>query len=223
MLPSITAHELTSNDLEAIADAHMAAFPDSALAILGVEAVKRYYAWQFAGNHTLYALGATIDDQLVGFCFGGVFRGALSGFLRANRGFLVRRLFFRPWLLLNARVRDRFVFSLARTLSARLRRPHASKPVEFLPPQRFGILSIATHPAVQGRGVGRCLLEEMERIAKAEGYWIMSLTVHPSNAQAIGFYEHLGWTKITNTDGEWAGLMLKTLSQAPPSMEMTEP
>lgn len=215
------AIELTRDDLSAIVAVHMVAFPQGAITFLGEEAVRRYYAWQFEGAHNLYPFGAYIDGQLAGFCFGGTFHGALGGYLRANRGFLIRRILFHPWLLLTSRVRDRFLFSLRYTFHLTSRRMSVQKetPTQPTNPTHFySILSIATHPASQGLGVGRCLLERSERTAIEQGFSKMSLTVHVGNTQAIGFYEHLGWVKILEKNGEWAGRMHKSLSSSPTEM-----
>lgn len=74
---------LTTSDLPHIVRVHRAAFPDSALTKLGSEAVRRYYLWLLIGPHDAVNVGAfDLENVLVGFCFGGKFRGALSGFLQ---------------------------------------------------------------------------------------------------------------------------------------------
>lgn len=45
---------------------------------------------------------------MLGFYFGGIFRGALSGFVQKNRKFLVLQVLRRPWLIFtNSIYRDR--------------------------------------------------------------------------------------------------------------------
>src|SRR5262249_51814901 len=95
----ISTRPLRQEDLPEMTRIHLEAFPDSALTALGQEAVQRYYAWQLSGVHQLVGLGADLDSRLVGFCLGGVFRGALSGFLRQNRRYLIVRLLTHPWLI----------------------------------------------------------------------------------------------------------------------------
>ena len=75
---------LKLHDLPAVSQIHLAAFPNSALSKLGPEAIRRYYEWQLTGPHDVTALGSFLDDKLVGFCFGGIFRGAMSGYLYKN-------------------------------------------------------------------------------------------------------------------------------------------
>jgi ribosomal protein S18 acetylase RimI-like enzyme len=77
-------------------------------------------------------------------------------------------------------------------------------------PAPFGVLSIATDPGLHGRGVGRLLMAETERIARQRGVPEMGLSVHPTNHQAIRFYEGLGWYRVPPA-GEWGGHMRKRL------------
>lgn len=210
---------LTKLDLAHIAAVHVRAFPASALTGLGTEAVQRYYLWQLSGPHDAVALGAFADIQLVGFCFGGVFRGALGGFLRTNRAFLVRQVLMRPWLLSNPLFRDRLTNGL--NILRRVHRQSVLPTPPATPAVRsFGILSIAVNPDIQGGGVGRRLLAEAEQQARQRGFAQMHLTVHPSNTQAIRFYERMGWEQIIGSDG-WRGAMRKLLETPPVDLVIT--
>ncbi len=75
---------LEAADLPALVEIHKAAFPDSALTRLGREAIRRYYEWQLIGPHDVVALGARQGPDLVGFCFGGTFRGATVGWVEGG-------------------------------------------------------------------------------------------------------------------------------------------
>lgn len=202
---------LEAADLPRVAEIHLAAFPDSALTMLGVEAVRRYYEWLLTGPHECFALGALVKADIMGFCFGGVFQGALSGFLRQNRAFLLGRILTRPWLSMNPLFRDRASLGL-RTLrsfgrnSASTREDYSkAKPVS-----PFGILGVAVHPDSHGNGIGRALMFEAERIARSCDFKEMQLTVQMNNHRAISFYEGLSWQK-TLLQGAWHGEMRKTL------------
>jgi ribosomal protein S18 acetylase RimI-like enzyme len=195
---------LTKEDLPGVVEVHVRAFPTAATTRLGRGAVLRYYQWQLLGPHDVVALGAFRDGQLAGFCFAGVFRGALSGYLRKNRAFLASRLLLRPWLIGSDLFRDRLRLA-ARSLLGRQPAP-ASGPA----PAPFGVLSIATDPDLHGGGVGRLLMAETERIARERGVPEMGLSVHPSNHQAIRFYEGLGWIRVPPGQG-WEGKMRKRL------------
>ncbi|WP_322506762.1 GNAT family N-acetyltransferase [Anaerolinea sp.] len=203
---TITIRNLEREHLSRVAQIHIRAFQDRALSSLGEEAVRRYYEWQLTGPHDAIAIGAFEEGNLLGFCFAGVFRGALSGFLRKNRGFLFTRLILRPWLLMNPLIRER----VAQTLKI-LRKP--SRPVSVhnpVPQRSFGILAIAVDPTVQRKGVGQILMEESERVALERGFPQMHLTVATDNHKAVAFYEKLGWKKMLD-DGKWEGRMIKEL------------
>jgi ribosomal protein S18 acetylase RimI-like enzyme len=212
MGPTLTINNLDIDDLPAIVRIHCEVFGNSALTRLGAEAVRRYYKWQLNGPHDVVALGVYCGNTLAGFCFGGVFRGALSGFLQANRSFLIRRVLTHPWLLANPIFRDRLVVGV-RTL-----RHFRKKPLITSIPQpahlerSFGILAIAVDPVFQRTGVGKILIQASESQAARQGFARMHLTVQIDNLQAIRFYERTGWEKISETRA-WNGRMSKMLSR----------
>lgn len=201
------------SDLDAVTAIHLAAFPDSALTKLGHEAIRRYYEWQMVGPHDAVNIGVFEDGQLLGFCFGGVFRGALGGFLEKNRDFLIRRVISRPWLILiNPLFRERALFAARRVLKRPPPKSSSSNVStnKSTPDRHFGILSIAVDPQFRGSGVAQLLMEYSEEAAKQRGFTRMGLTVHPSNTRAVRFYEKVGWKK-DHVDGKWSGRMSKTL------------
>lgn len=73
---------VSAENLSEIARVHLAAFPDSAITLLGEEAARRYYHWLLAGPHDCLAVCAVDGQDLSGFLFGGTFRGAMTGFLK---------------------------------------------------------------------------------------------------------------------------------------------
>lgn len=75
----------------------------------------------------------------------------------------------------------------------------------------FGILSIAVSNDFQGFGIGKKLMLDAEEEAAKCGYKIMNLTVHPSNENAVRFYEKLKWEKISRENKAWKGQMVKKL------------
>lgn len=203
--PGLRIAPLSPADLPAIVALHTRAFPDAALTAFGPEALRRYYHWLLDGPHDAALTGAWQHQSLVGFCAAGVFRGAMSGFLRANRAYLAAHVLRHPRLALNPLVRDRIAAALRITLKfSRLGQTAASSA----PAPSFGILSIATDPSVRGAGVGRALMADAENRARRGRHPRMNLTVHPDNAHAIRFYEQLGWTR---TGEPWTGAMTREL------------
>jgi ribosomal protein S18 acetylase RimI-like enzyme len=207
MSTSLSIRVIEVVDLPAVAAIHLDAFPTSALTKLGPDAVRRYYQWQLEGPHEVTALAALTDGRLAGFCFGGVFQGAMAGFLRKNRLFLMWRVVTHPWLLFNSLFRDRVGVAIhsARMQMHRAKRASGQKQ---RPAKRFGILSIGVDPAFQGMGVGTALMARAEDVARHNGFDAMDLTVDPENLQAVNFYTRLGWTKVVTAE-RWTGLMRK--------------
>ena len=69
--------------------------------------------------------------------------------------------------------------------------------VLFRPNARAARLySIAVDPLAAGRGVGRALLAEAERVARARGIEAVRLEVREHNARALGLYRSCGYHPI---------------------------
>lgn len=209
-----TARQITSADLLAIARVHMLAFPNSALTSLGPEAVRRYYHWQLTGPHDGVALCIAEGGELTAFCFGGIYRGALGGFLRNNRRYLIWCLATRPWILANKVIRQQ-IGAAIRSLGSQYSLRSRTTPVPAPMPRKasFGILSIAVHPRKGGTGQGHYLMSVLEREAKEREFAGMQLTVSPKNHHAIRFYERLGWSRKLEPSGIWSGAMRKDFLQ----------
>lgn len=200
---------LNEGDLNEVTCIHLKAFPGRALSLLGAEGVQRYYAWQLNGPHEAVALGVFLDEKLVGFCFGGVFHGALSGFLKQNKKYLTWQVLTHPWLAANPLFRQRL--NLAQTILGGQKSTQPTQPVSQ--PKSFGILAIAVDPEFQGQGYGKELSKAAEAIALERGFSRMHLTVDIDNVQAISFYECSGWEKRLKDDAAWTGQMTKDLSK----------
>ena len=205
--------KLTIDDLSSVSEVHLRAFKGRALSTLGKEAVRRYYEWQLLGPHQSICLGAFNDNNLAGFCFGGVFRSATSGFLRKNKWYLTLRVITHPWLIASPIFRERLELGL-RILrnNPKEHKVTSINKSEMAQIQSFGILAIGVDPRYQGFGYGKKLMMEEEKNAIEQGFQRMQLSVDKNNYHAIGFYESLGWKKEFSLNGNWSGLMIKWLS-----------
>jgi ribosomal protein S18 acetylase RimI-like enzyme len=210
---SVQISTLELGDLPRVSEIHLAAFPNSALTMLGAEAVRRYYEWLLTGPHECLALGASVKADIRGFCFAGVFSGAMSGFLRRNRAFLFGRVLSRPQLCMNPLFRNRATAG-ARILRRFGRQPSNTPSAADGPVTKsvspFGILAIAVHPDSKGQGIGKALMFEAEQTARRRDFKEMQLTVEMTNHRAVSFYESLSWTKTLH-QGAWHGEMRKVL------------
>ncbi|MGZ3553627.1 MAG: GNAT family N-acetyltransferase [Vulcanimicrobiaceae bacterium] len=212
----VLLRSLDVSDLDAIVATHSAAFPKSAMTKLGREAVRRYYAWQFEGPHENYPFGVLVDGTLAGFCFGGIFPSAISGFLQRNRVFLTWRVVTHPWLLANPLFRGRLESGLAMLKSlgrGASPTPAPPPPAPGEPKRPFDILSIAVDPRFQRMGLGKIMMAEAQAIALRNGFHVMTLFVNRDNEQAIRFYEAIGWERAL-MKGVWRGNMVKWLNSA---------
>lgn len=204
---------LAKSHLEAVAAVHCASFPGSMLTNFGPEAVRRYYLWQMGSSDELYTFGAFVETELAGFCFGGIVPTAISGFVRHNKWFLLSKVIRRPWLAANPLFRERFKTGLR--VLARKQKPPAAPAAADVPKRPFDILSIAVHPRFQGTGVGRSIMAAAQDAALLNGFHVMTLMVHPSNDQALRFYERLGWERAL-MNGVWRGNMVNWLKRKTP-------
>jgi ribosomal protein S18 acetylase RimI-like enzyme len=178
---------------------------------LGKEAVRRYYEWQLAGPHDYEFIGMFDNGILQGYAVGGISRGAMSGFLKQNRAFLVCEVLKRPWLLLGKEFRHRIVVGL-RALVPKPRPRNAGSLKS--PARSFGILAIAISPEFQGKGIGKLLMDYLEIAATKRGFSRMHLTVASGNKNAIAFYHRLCWKR--QSGGVDSHKMEKELLARPP-------
>ena len=205
-----TIAPILDHDLPAVALVHTRAFLDSALTRLGPEAVRRYYEWQLHGPHEHHCIGVFQQDCLVGFAVGGIARGALAGFVKKNKWFLLGQIFRKPGLVFSGRGRRAIVSAFLAL--RRFRKPSkVPLPEKLERPKSFGILAIAVDPVCQGKGVGLQLMEHLERIARNHHFPRMHLSVNVKNIQAIRFYEKLSWVR-GGANPVWNGFMEKHLS-----------
>jgi GNAT superfamily N-acetyltransferase len=75
------------------------------------------------------------------------------------------------------------------------------------------IRSMAIVPSARGQGIGKILLEEVERFAKAAGFQRMLLSTTPFLYGAIRLYEHFGFERTGNGPHELAGTPLFTMEK----------
>lgn len=197
-------------DFESVVRIHRAAFPRNALSRLGRGSVRRYYLWQLTGPHAVTSLLARVGNVPAGFLVGGIFQGALSGFLWKNKLFLMSRLLGKPWLVADWRFRKsiKVAYGIGLRFLNRLSPEHPV--IKQSKTHQFTVLVVAVHPSFQRYGVGKQLMRNAEQCARDGGWAEVHLTVEPQNDRAIQFYEGLGYLRIFN-NGEWRGRMMKIL------------
>ena len=207
---SVVQVQGSEQHLSALARLHARSFPDSALTKLGHNALMRYYAWQLSDVHDSIALIAQYESRPVGFCVGGTFRGALSGFVRHNIRFLIMRIIIRPSMLLHGAVWRRIPLAGLSLWRGMRDPPVRPRPTE----QRFGIQAIGVDPSARRLGAGRALMDAAESIARSRGAAVMTLSVGRDNASAIRFYSALGWQMSSVAVTHGAVSMVKSIDAA---------
>jgi ribosomal-protein-alanine N-acetyltransferase len=58
------------------------------------------------------------------------------------------------------------------------------------------LLNITVHPQLQGRHIGRIMLDKVIELARQNGMRSILLEVRPSNRRAIAIYKHCGFSEI---------------------------
>ena len=58
------------------------------------------------------------------------------------------------------------------------------------------LLNITVRPTLQGKKLGRCLLDKVIALTRAAKMQSMLLEVRPSNPHALAFYQHVGFEQI---------------------------
>ena len=210
MQNKIQINKLDYSSLYEVSEIHLASFRNSALSKLGKEVVLRYYQRQLKDSSKLHAIGAYMDGKMIGYCFGGIFGGAVSDYLYKNKAFLIKQLLLRPWLLLSPTYFRKVLGGLLALINFTRNKNRAIAGQAAPEPNDFWILSIASSPKARGLGVGKRLMEYSEEYARNQDFKKMFLTVNPKNTNAIRFYEHIGWVKDANTQN-WQGRMKKDL------------
>ena len=215
-MDKIVIRAVKEADLSDITRIHIASFKDRALSQMGFSTVRRYYAWLLTGFSMIHPVCAVNQEGIIaGYCFSGLYAGSFSGFLKNNKGFLIKQILKRPRLLFNPIVQEQARLALKTLYKiARYDRKNKSESVvadrkehgEI--PTFLGILSIAVDPVYQRLGIAGEMMASVKKWAIDTGFKGMNLSVHQDNLAAIRFYEKLGFNKVSHTE-EWKGEMRK--------------
>ncbi|HOX83487.1 MAG TPA: GNAT family N-acetyltransferase [Chryseolinea sp.] len=197
-----------TEDLEKIAACHVAAFPASLSSALGQKYVMKMLGWYLSSENT-FLFYIESEGQCLGYCgvmikktwgVGSASSMAQFSFDQALRSFIVR-----PWLVLHAELRAKYVF-IGRNLWTRLKRlvnrnqKNTSTNSTIFEPY-VALVVIGVKPDEHGKGYGSLLLQEFEKRTVELGYTKMLLSVLTDNSKAIKSYKRNGWV-ITLVNGK---------------------
>lgn len=74
------------------------------------------------------------------------------------------------------------------------------------------IRSMAVRPSIRGRGIGKLLLQRVEKFAAANHYKRLILNTTPFLASAIRLYEQCGF-QLTGSERDWFGTTLRLMAK----------
>ena len=207
----IKLRTIRKEDVSIISDIHIKAFQSSLLTKLGFRVVSKYYLWQLLNENEVYPmLVENENNEILGYCFGGVFKAALVGFIMHNKFIILKSILLKPSIVFNwsniIKIKDAiFTILLKKLLPLKHKNLENNEKIQY-----FGILAIAITPEFKRQGIGKLLIDDFESTAKKKGFNNLRLSVDVENLAAINFYEKLGWEKFQKNN-MWDGLMVKAI------------
>lgn len=174
----------TVNDVDTIIKIHLDAFKGFFLTSLGAQFLKFYYSCFIKSNETV-----TVVAEENGVIYG------FSASTKVCKGFNSRLI--KSNLFAFAILSLKMLFTTPKSL-LRLVKNLTKKGESVEDDEDYAELySIGVSKAAQGKGVGKLLLAESERVMKAEGVQRVSLTTDfYNNEQAVGFYHSMGYETL---------------------------
>ena len=177
----VEVKEISIKDINALVIVHKRAFPDFFLTSLGDRFLSLYYKTVKKNNQGIL-LGYYRKEKLLGFCAATMVSTSFhSRLIKENLldySFIAfRLLFFRPLAI------------------ARLYKNLVKKGSSIKDKGNYAeLLSIAVDTSCQGEGIGKKMLNELEKIVIERGGDCLSLTTDfEDNAKAQGFYTSIGY------------------------------
>lgn len=210
----------STTDLPIIAHCHMAAFPESLTTQFGHSFVTQMLGWYLSGNNK-FLFWIEEDGKCIGYCGGHVMDGtdaygAGSGMTQFGFNAALIAFIKKPWLLVHPEVRKKYAF-MFRNIKHRFKRlmgiPEPIQPIEQFKETHLleaGLVVIGVLPTYQGKGIGKMLLTEFDRIAIQMGAKQVSLSVRKINEAAIVAYKKNGYT--IQMEDETSYIMKKKLT-----------
>lgn len=174
----------TTNDVDTIVKIHLDAFKGFFLTSLGGQFLKFYYSCFIKSNETV-TMVAEENGVIYGF----------SASTKVCKGFNSRLI--KSNLFAFAILSLKMLFTTPKSL-LRLVKNLTKKGDSVEDNEDYAELySIGVSKAAQGKGVGKLLLAESERVMKSEGVQRVSLTTDfYDNEQTVGFYHSMGYETL---------------------------
>ena len=188
-------------DLQAIANCHRSAFPESLSSKLGLSYCRKMLSF-YLENERGILFHLEEGGVVFGYC-GGIRNripgqhGSATSMTQHTFRSLVLNLMFRPWLIFHHEILANFPLIIKNiklrfyTTNRSKSQPQPSSIKEFIP--SMGLVVIGVSPKHQGKGYGSLLLKDFEERASKEEFTRIHLSVNKNNSQAIAAYKKNGW------------------------------
>lgn len=172
---------VNKEDILDISLIHLKAFKDFFLSRLGKDFLFTYYN-AIRINDRGILLGCFEDDVLLGFCAATTLSAGFNTYLIKNNAIQFTKTGLR------------FLFTKPNAL-VRLVRNFIKRSPSIADEGNYAeLLSIGVSPTIQGRGVGKLLLFELENELKAKNVRQLSLTTdYYNNNKTLKFYQTTGY------------------------------
>ncbi|RUM50247.1 MAG: hypothetical protein DSY47_02235 [Hydrogenothermus sp.] len=189
--------KIEKQHLELIAKLHKENFSDEHTTFyLGEDLLKKYYK-QFLNRQDIFFLGIEKNGRIVGIILGGdkdILAFCRKQFLENYKNLLmkdiIRSVLITPYFaykLFYERIFLKFFYKEKIFDKINLE-------------NSYNILSIVVDKKERGKGLGKLLVDEFEKVCKENNKEYLTLSVRKSNKNAISFYKKVGFIPYKETN-----------------------
>ncbi|MBX2944877.1 MAG: GNAT family N-acetyltransferase [Cyclobacteriaceae bacterium] len=185
-----------------IAQCHRKAFPKALSTAMGQAYVEKMLEWYLVDGRA-FIFFIEEAGTCVGYCGGlkydGVPVGSASSMIQHSYHAAVAAMVRKPWLFFHPEFLKKYKLAIKNVWRRWVKPSGSISSSKSCNPPHTGLIVIGVDPAFQGKGYGRIMLTEFERLSAEFGYHHLMLTVRSNNAQAISAYKKSGWS-VTSSD-----------------------
>lgn len=193
----------TLSDIDAVAQSHIKAFPNSVSSKMGKRFCKKMMEWFIVNERG--CLLHIIDENNYVAGYVSLIKttkqgqpGSFTCITQYAIKTVVMSLLFKPWLIASPMFKEKRN-AIIRNIKYIIyrKKPEISiinEVTSFEP--TIGIVGIGVDPRYQGKGYGSKLIQAAKEFAKDNGFSTLSLSVNAHNGQAIKSYCRNGFVEV---------------------------